>query len=615
MAEGVEAAARASKPLPADSAEALAAGLLFRNEPLVEFFAAREGGVQHVVERRETMMPIAMASRSSMSVMAEAVPVPPGATLPEDDEDGSSTTSSGSGGGSSSASSGSAADSSADRSSSSTSAGKGRDDAPIPLAFRGGAHEEGVGDVLGHALAALYVARHGLTVTELTHLLATLREREDRRFWARVWERQGALSAAFSEADRTGDGELSLPAFESILQQHGLDAKPHDLARLLIAAGARAPEDNAPVVLYHALLEHCGTEQQRQQQQASGGEAAGRSSIPPLPFPKSVQSSASRVAHDTPREPRRAVRHPLGEEMETALLQMLVALGVLLVHDGNVLVLPLEAETLREAIRARYIDAGGAEAVVGPSGGGEELWHKAIIHYFQSQPSGLLRRCEELPWHLQVCRHWVALRDFLVDLRAFRAMYGGRLKHELFEYWRLLTEGPLVLPGILAAAAEGGGLLDNGPALAVSRMNMNRIQCRYVDLNHPNHTTTRRWSQEGGRPPQQSCSPARRCPALPRHRGGEGGWPPSTSSSATTRRWRSGEVSLRLTTSHVNDVYPLVLNPLHSCTYRGPGEAVHQADGGDAVAHRQVPDRVRGRGQVPRDPPALPPQAPAPGAH
>lgn len=564
MAEGVETAARASKPLLADSAEALAAGLLFRNEPLVEFFAARKGGAQQV-GRRETMMPIAMASRSSMSVMAEAVPVSPGATLPEDDEDGSSTSSGGSDGGSSRASSGSAADASADRSSSSTSTGKGGDDAPIPLAFRGGAHEEGVGDVLGHALAALYVARHGLTVTELMHLLATLREREDRRFWARVWEWRGALSAAFSEADRTGDGELSLPAFESILQQHGLDVKPHDLARLLITADARAPEGNAPAVLYRALLEHCGTEQQRQQQQASGGEAAGRSSIPPLPFPKSVQSSASRVAHDTPREPRRAVRHPLGKEMEAALLQMLMALGVLLVHDGNVLILPLEAETLREAIRARYIDASGADAVVGPSGGGgEELWHKAIIHYFQSQPSGLLRRCEELPWHLQVCRHWVALRDFLMDLRAFRAMYGGRLKHELFEYWRLLTEGPLVLPGILAAAAEGGGLLDNGPGLAVSRMYMNTIRCRYVDLDHPNHTTNRRWSQQGGRPTQQSCSPARRCPALPRHRGGEGGWPPSTSSSATTRRWRSGEVSLCLTTSHVNDVYPLLLNPFTS---------------------------------------------------
>lgn len=477
MAEGLEAAARASKPLPADSAQALAAGLLFRNEPLVEFFAGRQGRAQQA-ERRETMMAMAMAGRSSMRVsairtMADAAPPPPtDATLPEEeeDEDGSSTSTSG----------GSAADSSAaDRSSSATSTGDGGNDdtassPSIPLAFRGGADEEGVGGVLGHALAALYVARHGLTVTELMHLLATLREREDRRFWARAWERREALAAAFSEADATDDGVLPLPAFEAILQQHGLDLKPHDLFRLLHAADARAPEDDEPAVLYRVLLEHCGAEQQRQQQQASsGGEAADRPSIPPPLLPK-LSSSASRPANDAPREPRRAVRHPLGEETEAALLQMLVALGVLLVHDGDVLVLPLEAETLREAIRARYIDAGGTDGMVAGfgvgagGGGGEELWHKAIIHYFQSQPSGLLRRCEELPWHLQVCRQWLALRDFLVDLRAFRAMYGGRLKHELFEYWRLLTEGPLVLPGIPVAAVVEGALLNNAPALAVS---------------------------------------------------------------------------------------------------------------------------------------------------
>lgn len=529
MAEGVEAAARTSKPLPADSAKALMAGLLFRNEPLVEFFTAREGRAQYV-ERRETMVALAMTSRSSMSVsairtMADAAPAPSSTTLQEDDEDGSSTNSSGSGNGSIRASSGSAADSSADRSSSATSTREGEDDASIPLAFRGGAHEEGVGNVLGHALAALYVARHGLTVTELMHLLATLREREDRRFWARMWERREALSAAFFEADRADDGMLPLPVLESILQQQGLDPKPHDLARLLQAAEARAPEGNEPEVLYRALLEHCGTEQQQQQQQASGGEAADRLRISSFPLPKSVQSFSSRPAHDTPREPRRAVRHPLGEEMEAALLQMLVALGVLLLHDGIVLVLPLEAETLREAIRARYIDAGGTDAVVGagsPGGGGEELWHKAIIHYFQSQPSGLLRRCEELPWHLQVCRHWVALRDFLVDLRAFRAMYGGRLKQELFEYWRLLTEGPLVLPGILGAVAEGGGLLDNASALTVSSMYMDTIRCRYFDLNQSNHSTKQEAEKGGGAATagivlsdQEIPSP----PASPRRRG------------------------------------------------------------------------------------------------
>lgn len=104
---------------------------------------------------------------------------------------------------------------------------------------------------------------------------------------------------------------------------------------------------------------------------------------------------------------------------------------------------------------------------------------------WQAQPSSL-RRCEELPWHLHICRRWVsmdgtttpvsmsplplllvllhhpvhympphepgpalaglwcrwtALKDALSDLWAFEIMYRGKLKNEFFEYWRILTEG------------------------------------------------------------------------------------------------------------------------------------------------------------------------------
>ena len=54
-----------------------------------------------------------------------------------------------------------------------------------------------------------------------------------------------------------------------------------------------------------------------------------------------------------------------------------------------------------------------------------------------------MRRCEELPWHLQLCRKWYALKDTLTDLKTFELMYGSDLKDELMAYWITLTEGPL----------------------------------------------------------------------------------------------------------------------------------------------------------------------------
>lgn len=335
--------------------------------------------------------------------------------------------------------------------------------ASIPQALRGGEEQEGVGNLLGHALAALYVARHGLTVTELVHLLTALREKEDRRICLRLWERREALLAAFDDADAAGEEAVPVAACTSILQRHGIDVKPHDLARLLTASCAWVAGDDRRV-RYRALLEHCTSEQQQQQQQQQASSSMDTADGPMrISVPAKPQLSDAASGKNDPPEPRRSTPHPQGRGTEAALLQMLVALGVLQLHGEDVLVLPLEAEALREAIRVRYIDACGGGLC---SAAKEKLWHRAIIHYFQSQSSGLLRRCEELPWHLQVCQHWLALRDFLVDLRAFRCMYSGRLKQELFEYWRLLTEGPLVLPGVAAVEL---GLLDAAPALQVCR--------------------------------------------------------------------------------------------------------------------------------------------------
>jgi hypothetical protein len=65
-----------------------------------------------------------------------------------------------------------------------------------------------------------------------------------------------------------------------------------------------------------------------------------------------------------------------------------------------------------------------------------------------------MRRCEELPWHLQLCRKWYTLKDTLTDLKTFELMFSSDLKHELMDYWIILSEGPLFLTSEAAKAAQ-----------------------------------------------------------------------------------------------------------------------------------------------------------------
>jgi len=101
--------------------------------------------------------------------------------------------------------------------------------------------------------------------------------------------------------------------------------------------------------------------------------------------------------------------------------------------------LPSDSEPFRQVIYNNYILKRG--------GGNMNYWHGLIIKHFQTEPNSL-RKCEELPWHLKICRKWHALRDALVDLDSFDLMSKTDLKSELIEYWALLTEGPLPLPEV-----------------------------------------------------------------------------------------------------------------------------------------------------------------------
>jgi len=335
----------------------------------------------------------------------------------------------------------------------------GRTISDVPLYLRGGEDFEGFGNMLGNTLAALYVARHGLTMDELMHLLLDVQEQDDHRMRVLLWKHKDVLLRLCRGADMSQQGALMQHMFEGIVLDRTVDAlatvKQRDLRRLL-RESCVLNKDGA--VLYEKFFNYCRTQ-----------------AAPP--------SSIARRQHCLKN------RHPaLGDGVTQQLLEVLATLGVLVPREDHVLVLMLESEALRQAVFCRYIQSGGISSVnksnsappragapgaAAEDGGityGEAAWHQAIIQYFQSQPSSLLRRCEELPWHLHVCQEWKALKTFLVELDTFKMMYRGGLKGELFEYWRLLTEGPLwrpVDPGPESSNGEDAQALlqDKGPSL------------------------------------------------------------------------------------------------------------------------------------------------------
>ena len=123
----------------------------------------------------------------------------------------------------------------------------------------------------------------------------------------------------------------------------------------------------------------------------------------------------------------------LGPVLEESLLLVLCALGVLHSPEHKVLVLPSDADIFRQVVHAQFVDARG----------GESTWHGHLIRHFASEPNSM-RRCEELPWHLQICRRWISMKDALVDLNTFGMMYDSSdLRDEFMAYWVTLTCGPM----------------------------------------------------------------------------------------------------------------------------------------------------------------------------
>ena len=154
----------------------------------------------------------------------------------------------------------------------------------------------------------------------------------------------------------------------------------------------------------------------------------------------------------------------LGPVVEESLLSLLCALGVLHSPENQLLVLPSDSESLRKVISKTFIDDDERTTqnkqtesqnddvlsqsvdtpAVGDRGVGSGKWHGRLITYFQGV-SNSLRRCEELPWHLQICRQYTVLRNTIGDLRTFDLMFSGGLRDELLGYWLILNVGPLFI--------------------------------------------------------------------------------------------------------------------------------------------------------------------------
>jgi len=293
----------------------------------------------------------------------------------------------------------------------------------IPLYLRGGKNVEGFGPTLGNALAVLFVARHGLTTTELMHLLKKLREKSDKKLCGAIWRQKGLVRELMEEVDEHSSGYLPINDIYEVISSVDNRLRSSKLDKLVRVSGAL--DEGSGMVNYNVLVEYCGA-------MATNGAVMGESLSPKKELDEFSLLDKKTMEEITAISSSSTTTGTGRVGMEGAVLDVLVTLGIMFSQPNQVMVLTLEAETMREVIFHRHVR----------NNQGLGKWHNALMKYFQAQPS-TLRRCEELPWHLHICRRWLSLKDALADLRAFELMYMGKLKKEFFEYWRLLSEGPM----------------------------------------------------------------------------------------------------------------------------------------------------------------------------
>lgn len=410
--------------------------------------------------------------------------------------------------------------SSQNRRSSETGVGKGSMDPgdgffSLPLYMRGGVNSPGLGDVLGSALSLLLVCRHGLKEKELWAILNDLqvllkakkrnterkREKEHeehlRSSLQGIVTNQGSLDRVLKSEDIQKRGYLSKDMlFRCVNKFVKLNASDFELLMTYIFRDeikkeyGLNPEASTSVldfdeIDYESFLNNAVklNRKWRDSNASYRGSNGGNNRLQDVlledgnheenydDFQLHVGASAGRKASggrttrkgtfDSSLKKSESKFDGLGPVVEELLLQILCALGVLYIHEYKVLVLPSDSEPFREAIQHKYIANSGENSLL--------YWHNLIVKHFLSQPN-CLRKCEELPWHLKICRKWNLLKDCLVDLTTFDLMFQNDLRDELTDYWLLLTEGPLVMGSEssllmnLGTSPQAGGQKAHGSA-------------------------------------------------------------------------------------------------------------------------------------------------------
>ena len=352
----------------------------------------------------------------------------------------------------------------------------------LPLYLIGGVTTAGFHQILGNALSLLYVARHGLKENELWSMLCTLPTTSTSSSDSSHGgggggsSDQNSISSALSSSstitpevkalldvcyyyreqfltvwksdDLLHTGRLSCSKLLTGMKMVNPEFTHKDLEMLLFLLNVQpsivfstvSSMGNHKTVDYTVLCDKI----KRGKRVAQMGDIKKKnktfdnSEIESINDLEDPLFNAVQIGEEldgfavTSAEDINAVKS-LGPVLEEGLLSALCALGVSHSPKDQVIVLPCENEQLRNVILERYILS---------HNGTPKEWHMRLIHFFQRKKHSL-RRCEELPWHLKICRRWHSLRNVLSDLRTFNIMAQGHLRDELLNYWMLLTHAPL----------------------------------------------------------------------------------------------------------------------------------------------------------------------------
>jgi hypothetical protein len=382
----------------------------------------------------------------------------------------------------------------------------------LPHYFLGGSSAKGFETLLGDALRLLIVARHGLKENELFSILGNIRERRELESKgdpllsappgveislpecylaiSSLVKCKGKLEELMKSYDAPVRGGPSssrrgLITFSKAL--NSVESLETDLKVDLVSVmslgyqlnGSLLPDfeeddgknvgqylsSNPSAMIHYPTFLKSLTQLHKKYENLALNRSM-KTKVMKSSFEDNVLTSFRSTGESITGQDDARLKISLGPLFEDSFCSLLSTLGVLHTAAHHVLLLPLDNVLLRDVIKERYVNSPSLQT--DKDSVGERYWHDLLIQYFQGcAPS--LRRCEELPWHLQICRRWFALRDEMSDLETFDFMFQSDLKSELTGYWLLLTEGRLYVDEEaekMHAEAQGrnvfGSVLPNG---------------------------------------------------------------------------------------------------------------------------------------------------------